>query len=105
VSKPITFTRSAPAEFGLLTVKTGRGTRTVPGTDNLKPGDTEWATDEDLHDAGYVPVSEVARLETQVRALLESLTHTEDPFLTLRVRTAAADVRALLLALEQLCAK
>lgn len=55
----IEFVRPDPTKFVLLVCRTGRGTGVVAGTENFKPGGTEWATDQDLRDAGYVPAHEV----------------------------------------------
>jgi hypothetical protein len=65
----ITFTRPEPTKFVLLVAKTGHGTGTVVGTESFKPSSTEWATEQDLLDAGYVPWMRCARALDLLRAL------------------------------------
>jgi hypothetical protein len=55
-SKPITFDRKLPTEHVLLIARVGfRTGEVVVGTAHLKPPGTEYATEGDLRDAGYVP--------------------------------------------------
>jgi hypothetical protein len=58
--KAITFVRPDPSQFVLLIAKT-RGNGIVTGTENFKPSGTEWATDQDMRDAGYVPLEDAKR--------------------------------------------
>lgn len=81
---PILFTRPDPTQFALLVVKTGRGTGTVVGTEHCKPGGTEWASDDDLWDAGYTRRDVVSRMANNLEIelayaveLLERLDGTE----------------------------
>jgi len=54
--KPITFDRKLPTEHVLLIARVGLRTgEVVVGTAHLKPPGTEYATEGDLRDAGYVP--------------------------------------------------
>jgi hypothetical protein len=70
---PITFQRPDPTEFVLLTARVGPGTTNVDpklahkfNVQAFKPAGTEYATERDLLDSGYVAV---ARLQP-LRALL-----------------------------------
>jgi hypothetical protein len=51
----ITFVRPDPTEHALLVCKLGPQWGNLKGTESFKPGGTEWATEEDIADAGYVP--------------------------------------------------
>jgi hypothetical protein len=59
-AKPITFIRPDPSQFVLLVAKT-RGNGIVAGTDNFKPAGCEWATEQDMRDAGYVSLERAKR--------------------------------------------
>lgn len=52
--KALVFVRPDPTQFVLLIGRTGPGTGTVLNTHNFKPTGTEWASEKDLNDAGYV---------------------------------------------------
>jgi hypothetical protein len=74
--KPITFQRSMPAEHVLLVAKVGlRSGETVLGTEHLKPPGTEYASHEDLLEAGYV--SALWR-QSAVEAVLEWIDNPEN---------------------------
>jgi hypothetical protein len=71
-TRPIMFTRPDPTRFALLVTKTGRGTGTVVGTENFKPSGCEWATEQDLRDAGYVPADDVRKIAELFVMAIES---------------------------------
>lgn len=77
--KAITFTRPDPSEFVLLVAKT-RGNGIVVGTENFKPGGTEWATDRDMRDAGYMPAMDGRKLVALVREAAAAAQQADDRF-------------------------
>lgn len=90
MSDAITFRRPDPTEFVLLIARVGAGTGNVDpqaarrhGLQHFKPAGTEYATDKDLADAGYVRAAEgsaahdVVRLRERVRAAVEQLRSAE----------------------------
>jgi hypothetical protein len=79
---PITFIRPDPSQFVLLVAKT-RGNGIVAGTENFKPGGTEWATDRDLRDAGYMPVEDGRKLLELLREAVSAAEQADDRFETI----------------------
>ena len=53
--KRVTFIRPDPTEHALLVAKLGPHYGNIKQTEHLRPAGTEWATEQDLADAGYVP--------------------------------------------------
>jgi len=77
--KAITFIRPDPSEFVLLMAKT-RGNGIVVGTENFKPGGTEWATDRDMRDAGYMPTEDGWKLLALVKEAAAAAALSDDRF-------------------------
>lgn len=66
---PITFQRPDPTEFVLLVARVGPGTGNVDpklahrfGAQAFKPAGTDYATEQDLLDSGYIPTARLAGL-------------------------------------------
>jgi len=67
MDEPVTFVRPDPTTFVLLIARTGPGTGNVSlpgaalrnGAQNFKPAGTDYATDRDLRDAGYVAAAPI----------------------------------------------
>jgi len=84
---PITFQRPDPTQFVLLVARVGPGTTNVDpklahkfGAAAFKPAGTDYATDKDMRDAGYVPIARVSEMLGVLDvAAKEILDHLDDP--------------------------
>jgi len=73
--KAITFERQMPARWVLLVAPVADARRpgsgsTVPGTDSFKPAGSDWATEDDLNQAGYVSAASLEGAASGVAEVL-----------------------------------